>query len=293
MPSAPALRRFQVDNLPNEITFKNPEPLLAFLGAVCLLGFGSLNPHWRRLSMVAVFALNLLPLLIYAQRATPYSPIRYWEALISGGPEQRRLMNAVSPDLRLDEQVPGRLDHAFPGVLPAIYGVHSLHGYSSLSLGGAGQMGNPREANVRYDSTPGEETGRITVLHTNQVRFVWAGRQERAVRTVRETPNSIRLAIEPGSVDELIRTDTYYPGWHVATPKGIRQGRNRDGFSTFRIPSEAMELTLRYRPSYFPIMQMVCLTGIVITGVLLFSGIRRVRSAPTTEPVTDRASGLD
>jgi hypothetical protein len=37
MPGVPHLRRFQINNLPNDITFKNPEPLLAFLAALALL----------------------------------------------------------------------------------------------------------------------------------------------------------------------------------------------------------------------------------------------------------------
>jgi hypothetical protein len=197
-------------------------------------------------------------------------------------------MELVGRDLRLDERVPGRLDHAFPGMVPAIYGVHSLHGYSSIFLGGRGQMGTMRDANVRYVSTPGEKSGEITVLPPNQVRFVWAADQQRDARIVRETPNSVRLAIVAGPAGELIRTDTYYPGWRVASPRGITQGRDTNGFSTFRIPAEAMELTLRYQPSYFRIMQMVCLIGILITTVLLFSGFRRQRLSSTMQPATDR-----
>ena len=47
---APAYRDFQIRNFPNEISFKNPETLFAFLS---LLGLGGvlLRPRWRSSSV--------------------------------------------------------------------------------------------------------------------------------------------------------------------------------------------------------------------------------------------------
>jgi hypothetical protein len=274
MPSVPDLRRFQVANMPNEITFKNPEALLAYLGALCLLGLASANTQQRRVFAVGVFGLNLLPLLIFAQRATPYSPIHRWNALVEAGPEQKALIKLLGRDLRMTESAPTRLDFVFPGTTAALYGVHSLHGWASMTLAGPGQKGSRREYNVSYTTAPGSETGEITFLHTNQTRFVWRDMLDRGVTITRETPNSIELRIAAGSTGELVRTDTYYPGWRVESPKGIAQRRNGDGFWAFSIPTDATNLILRYRPSYSQATALICIGGLAATAGLLLLGIR-------------------
>ena len=274
MPSAPELRRFQVANLPNEITFKNPEVLLAFLGALSLLGVSSTNVRRRNLFAVGVFALNLLPLILFAQRGAPYSPVRYWHALLEGGPEQKALIKLLGRDLRMTEQVQSRLGDVFPGSTPALYRIHSLRGWASIALLGPGQGGTARDYNVSYATTPGSERGEITLLHTNQTRFVWADKQERNVTITRETLNSIELRIAAGPPGELVRTDTYYPGWRAERPEGIAQRRNSDGFWAFSIPAAATDLILRYRPSYFRTTAVISIMALAIAGGLLMLGAR-------------------
>jgi hypothetical protein len=280
LPSAPPLRRFQVDNLPNEVTFKNPEPLLAFAGALCLLGFVGMRPRYEHALAGGVFMLNLLPLLIFSSRGMPSSPVEYWNALLVGGPEQNAVIKATGRDLRLQERVSDRrLDTVFPGTTAAFYGVHSLQGYVSLILPGSTQTGDDRrDYNVLYESKPRQPDGQITVVTTNQVRFVWSNMQERKVRIIKETANSIRLHIEPGPPGELVRTDTYYPGWRVEMPKAISQRRNRDGFLALSIPTESIDVVLRYVPSQHHLTMPLCLVSLVVMGVLLCSGGLRRRS---------------
>jgi hypothetical protein len=281
LPSTPQLRRFQVDNLPNEITFKNPEPLLAFVGALCLLGFVGMRARYEHALAGGVFMFNLLPLLIFSSRGMPSSPVEYWNALLVGGPEQNAVIKATGRNLRLQEHGSDRLDYVFPGTTAAFHGVHSLQGYVSLVLPGSAQMGEDRrDYNVLYESQGRQPQGQMTVIATNQVRFVWSDKQEREVRIIKETPNSIRLHIEPGLPGELVRTDTYYPGWRVETPKSLKQHRNRSGFLTLSIPANSVDLVLRYVPSHHHLTMPVCLVSLVIMGVLLFLG--RLRRSPVS-----------
>jgi hypothetical protein len=269
---SPDLRRFQVDNLPNQITFKNPEPFLAFLGAAALLVFATAQSKPRQLAAVAVFACNLLPLLIFSSRSMPYSPISYWQALLQGGPEQRKVIELAGRDLRfLEGEIP-RLEHLLPGTTASLYGVHAMNRYTSLPLIGPGQGGSPRQNNIVRLGLASE----LMVPHTNQVRFVWANQQHRAVSIVGETPNSIHLRIEAGTAGELVRTDTYYPGWHAQKPASIAQRRNADGFLAFSIPPESTDLILRYRPSYFRITSWIAIGSLALAAGLLLKP-RRIR----------------
>jgi hypothetical protein len=178
-------------------------------------------------------------------------------------------MNATGPDLRLKESVLDRLDYVFPGTMAVLYGVHSLHGYVSLTLVGAGQTEHGRDHNVLYESESRRQHGKTTVLHTNQVRFVWSNKQERDVKIIKETANSIRLHIEAGPAGELVRTDSYYPGWRVDSPRTLKKGRNPDGFLTLSIPGESMDLTLRYVPSYHEITKPTSIVSLLLAGVLI------------------------
>lgn len=283
LPSSPELRRFQVNNLANEITFKNPEPLLAFLGCVALLGLASAQLKHRRIAAVSVFAFNLLPLLIFSTRSLPYSPVEYWEALLRGGPEQKNIVRMVGNDLRLLERVPDRFDHAFPGTTPSLYGVHAMGGYTSLPLRGPGQVGSARDYNVLRVVRQPRAEGELSIVRTNQVRFVWADEQGRELTIVRETPNSIQLRIAAGARGELVRTDTYYPGWRVERPEAITQRRNSEGFLAYSIPAQATELFLRYRPSHFGATILTSLISLAIIAGLLLFGIRRDRPRQTAQ----------
>jgi hypothetical protein len=274
MPTAPELRAFQVNNLANEVTFKNPEPLLAFLGALCVLGFISTPSRYRGIFATGVFTLNLLPLLIFSHRGMPRSPVEYWYRLLAGGSEQRAIIDVTGHDLRLKEEVFDRLDYAFPGTTAALYQIHPLHGYVSLGLIGPGQMGVRRDYNVLYVSERRKEHGEIRLVRTNQVRFVWSERGERPVRIIHETPNSIQLRIDAGVAGELVRTDTYYPGWRVEKPKAIAQHRNSEGFLALSIPAEATDLVLRYQPSWSQVTRPVCVASLAMVTALLVAATR-------------------
>jgi hypothetical protein len=280
MSGSAALRRFQVENLPNEITFRNPEPLLAFLGALSLVVFASTHSKRRQLAAAAMFTCNLLPLLMFSTRAMPYSPVKYWQALLAAGPEQRKVMEAAGRDLRLVERAPGRLNYVLPGTVPSLYRVHSMSGYTSFPLIGPGQANSAREYNILYVSERESDHGELTVVHTNQMRFLWESNETREVSIVEETPNSIHLRIGAGPSGDLVRTDTYYPGWHAEKPPSIVQRRTAQGFLAFAIPAEATDLVLRYRPSHYRATAMLCIGSLALTAALLLfrRGSRRQTS---------------
>ena len=89
----PRLRAFQVENLPREISFANPEPLLAFAG---LLGLAALllsaKLRARPSLWCGLLLLNLAPVLWFTHRFIPHPPVALWQKLLAGGPEQQRVM---------------------------------------------------------------------------------------------------------------------------------------------------------------------------------------------------------
>jgi hypothetical protein len=290
MARVPELRRFQINNLPDEITFKNPEPLLAFLGALCLLGLIKAKPRHQRVFASGVFALNMLPLLLFYSRSVPSSPVEYWHAILAGGPEHRKVLSQTGSSLRVKEKASDRLDYLFPGTLAGLYGVHTLHGYGALRPRAATEAGRLREENVFYESEWRRPEGQVTVLNSNQVRFVWANKQNRDVVIAGETLNSIRLSISSGAAGELVRTDTYYPGWRVESPASVAQHRNSDGFLAFSIPPTATELVLRYEPSWSKLTAPLCGAALAITGLLIASAAWRSSRRSTAAAGGDETS---
>jgi len=275
MPSTPDVRQFQVSNFSNEVTFKNPEPLLAFVGALFLFGFAAKKVKVRQFSAVGVFVCNVAPLLLFSARSQPYCPVEYWQALLTGGPEQRKVIDQATGGLRFTEHSPGRLDYVFPGTLPALYRVHSLISYTSFPLRGPGQSTSPRDYNLLYVSEQQRPEGDLRVLSTNQLRFTWANNQNRSVVIAGETLNTVRLRIAAGAAGELVRTDTYYPGWHVESPASVTQHRNGDGFLAFSIPPTATHLVLRYEPSWSNVTKPLSVAALITTGLLLASSAWR------------------
>jgi hypothetical protein len=273
MAAAPELRKFQVDNLPNDITFKNPEPLLAYLGALFVLQLAVATGRRRQLAAIMVLVLNVAPLLLFFFRFTPHSPIRQWNALLEGGPEQKRIMDTLSAHGRLTEQCSTRLDFAFPGVTACLYNVHTLLGYSSFPLKGPGQTDTPRVPNWVYTSELGATTGKLRLVQAENVRFMWANGENRAVRILNETPTSISFRVDPGPACQLIRTDTWYPGWRVAQPKGLGCHQNEDGFLTLDVPATGMDVLLRYRPSGFSITSTISVLSLIATGMVLIRSL--------------------
>jgi len=268
MPSSPELRTFQVNNLPREITFMNPEALIAFVGLLLLAAYtrpGFRSQPWM---LPAILACNLIPLLLFYNRFTPNSPIEQWDRLLKGGPEQQRVLAQLQPSLRLKETTTGKLDYVFPGVTACYYNLHTLSGYSSFALLKPGQTEQPREANLH--ATSDQTSTAYSDMNTDMIRFTWSEKQDRAVRITKETNNSITLHIAQGTPGELLRTDTNYPGWHVAKGAGVFAHRAASGFLAIQVPEAETEIVLEYKPSFSTLCNMASLFGLIATGFLLF-----------------------
>lgn len=257
---APELRRFQVKNLAREISIFNFETIISGLGVAALLaglyaGNGSSRRRWLSLALL----LNLVPELSFAKRFTSHSPVDRLTALLVGGPEQRRVAATVTENLRLADIAPGRFDRLFPGATSHYYGVHSSGGYSSFPLPDLKTLWNQEghaELGVWVDATyksdqRGLEAGELEVapLRATSSRFQWPNQQDRPVRIVSETLNTITVEVEKGPPGILWRTDRYYPGWRLLSPN-LETHVKQEAFLTVEVPSDKQVLVFHYRPRW-------------------------------------------
>lgn len=290
--AAPPLRQFQVANFPNEVTFRNRETFVAFLGLMVLGVFLLRRPARPQFWLNTILILSTLPLLWYGQRYIPMQPRVLWERIRAGGPEQQRVLAATRTDgLRLNETAAGQHEHVFPGAMAQLYQVHVLQGQSSLTLRHAGTLTQPGERvdPARYDyeyRSPerGMERGELVRSPASTpARFFWAQPMDRAVAITGETLNTITLEIGPGAAGELIRTDTYYPGWRIDSgPAGAQMKFESPCFARLQVPAGPARLTLRYEPRWWRTGICVALAGAVLLTVLLVVDVKRRKQCPQT-----------
>jgi hypothetical protein len=278
--SAPrALRVFQVNNWPNEVTFRNPETGLALLSALMLLVIFKLPRS--RLVQAAVLALNLAPLLLFANRFLPSSPVESWTLLLKGGPEQNRIRDLLAPiDGRLEERTPSMFECVFPGAAALYYRVHTFSSYAAFFLKTPEECRHLPPSNLMYASTNlGAASGEFINSHLGeQLRFIWKGEPQRHIKIVTETFNSILVTFEPGPEGQIIRTDSYYPGW-AASNEAIKLVRG--GLQTYSVPAGVGQIEFHYRPRFFHQALVASgLTGLVLVCASLVSLKRGTSQLP-------------
>jgi hypothetical protein len=271
---ATQLRKFQVANLPREITFLNIEPLLSFVSmlglAVCLIRPPTRN---RKFSMAAIMVLSTIPLLLFVHRYIPQQPTSLWQSLREGGPEQHRALDALTNGLRLREVSAGIHEWVFPGAFAQLYGVHSLQGHTSLSPTNASMVllpdgqPDPMYHDVTYTSPErGLERGQLQVRTEGPpARFHWAAASDRKVAIRNETLDTITLDFGPGAAGELIRTDTYYPGWQVApgTP-GVTMVVEPPFSARLHIPEGPCQVKLMFEPRFWRLGIMIAAASLLL-----------------------------
>lgn len=272
---ASTLRRFQVANFPNEVTFRNREVFTA-AGGMLLLGIWLLRPAKPRIWVNAILVLSTLPLLWFTQRFVPLHPMILWERIRAGGPEQRRVVEAMKPPgQRLRQTAPGAHEWAFPGSMGQLYGVHVLQGHSSLMLTNAGLLvaAGRNEATSLFDyeyrsEGRGLERGELMrITPSPSARFHWSSPNERQVAIESESLNTLTLAISPGTEGDLIRTDTFYPGWRIEAPADATMEFESPCFTRIHLPGPTTRLKLRYEPRWFRAG-----LGIAAVSLLLLGG---------------------
>jgi hypothetical protein len=288
----PALRSFQVENLPREISIQNPETIVAFVSLIALAIYVR-RPPPTYLPQFAIAALNFLPLIFFFCRYVPNYPVAYWERLLSGGPEQHRVVDLINPDhFRLLEKAPSFSDMLFPNDMGHLWRAHTVHGYSALqplslyNWHSAVESLAPPIADFIYASEErGVQTGKLTQLSKGKSSRVHC--DQRPVEITAETMNTLTVSIAPGTPDRLLRTDTFYPGWQ-AELNGQSIPLERDDstpFSSINLPASESNsiLIYTYRPSHFILTILLSFVAcILVLGLLVYHPLK-LRSA--TKPV--------
>ena len=277
MGAAPKLRAFQVDNLPNEISFANPEPLLAVVG---LLGLSVLllSPKLRARSSLwcALLFLNVAPVLWFTHRFIPHQPVALWRELLAGGPEQRRVMAQMrDTPLRLWEIAPTSYDQLFPYALSHLYHVRTVHGYSALQPHSLDWLPSAEKDRWREQMADWIYESPVTGLDQGQfrpnatpglARFQWADHQTRKFQVEDIGMNTIRVTFQPGDGPaQLLWTDTWYPGWQASVDgQPVLLEKVEPTFSRVEIASAARTLVLHFEPRFLPLGKKLVLVGALL-----------------------------
>jgi hypothetical protein len=268
----PALRSFQVENLPHEISWQNPETIFAFVSLVALAIYLR-QPRSGAFGRVALLVVNFLPPIFFFCRYVPDDPAANWERLLAGGPEQRRVAAALNPGhLRLLEESPGLNEMLFPNNMGHLQQVHTVHGLSALQPASLFHWPSderpPAElvSDFVYRSDHrGEEVGELTrVTNEGTSRLSCSHRK---VAVVAETMNTLTVRIEPGSADTLVRTDTFYPGWRAQVDgEPIPVEHSTVPFSTVKLPASktGFTITYAYRPSFAAVTTWLSAIAVLI-----------------------------
>ncbi len=283
---SPDLRKFQVANWTNEVTFKNPETAIAFAGLIALGLILVRPPPQPRPWLHATLVVSTIPLLLFVHRYIPMQPLARWESVRSGGPEQRRVIEKIGPEkLRLFENAPSGHDFVFPGAMAQLFKAHVMHGHSSLILRHAGfkdEEGaiSPSLYDYEYVSSKrGEEIGDL-LARTNGplARFHWSPPLGRKISIVSETLCSLTLAVAPGPAGDLIRTDTYYPGWKISPPiEGTTFQFEPPCFARLHVPAEVTQLRIEYTPRFLRLGIAFAGGAAVLIAVLMATLVKRAR----------------
>jgi hypothetical protein len=297
--ASPALRVAQIERLPGELSFQNPEPVLAGLS---LLGLGWLllpSGHRRaRLGLPALLALNLMPAVVFCGRFIPHQPVTLWQQIRAGGPEHHKVAPLLTDKpTRLFETAPGVNERLFPHALAHLFRVRIVQGYAALqprSLSGLPpeeqQRYLPQLADYVYHSaTRGLRAGLLTTNSTpGLARFQWLIPSSRTI-TVRDVSlGTIELTISAGDPATLLWTDTQFSGWTCrANNQSIPLEPTAPCFTRLSVPAGPQTLLLHYRPTYLTLglvlagVGAVSCLGLLRTGVGSAAGMRRLGDGRT------------
>ena len=87
--------------------------------------------------------------------------------------------------------------------------------------------------------------------------------------------NTLTISIGPGVADQLVRTDTFYPGWRAKlNEQPIPLEHGGSPFSTINLPaSDATSIiTYTYRPSHLvATTRLSVFTALLVIGIILCS----------------------
>ena len=278
---APALRELQLGRFPREISFADPEALLAAAGWVMLAAL-LYRPAWRAKPVLwhATLALNLAPLLLFAGRYIPRHELALWQRIEAGTPVQRQVASALAADGgRLWEPESRMTKNLFPGALGHLFGVRTLRGYSALHPKALAEL--PDEVRDPLLTRCGDAVyagGRFSAA-TGGGRFLWEDGRAARPKFIQLGLGAFRLEFAAPQSGTLVWTDTQYPGWRVQVDGQEAALRpSPPCFATITIPPGSRVVEFRYRPRFLNFGLLAALAGIAGTALCAAMPRRRARS---------------
>lgn len=285
--TAPALRRFQVANLPREISLQNPEALLAVASLLLMAGFIHAKGIITGSRTAALLAFCISPAILFHMRFSPSHSTLLWRRMLQGGPIQKEAMAMVGAHERLMEMAQNGTGTSsgkmvFPNALSALWGVHVVHGYSALvpiSLFRYPHNATPPpkgwHADVCYENQADAHRFFSIEQPSGSARFQpLEPRTKRSLNIVRETQNTLTLRIAPGEPFSMIRTDTYYPGWRaVFEYKPVAMSLFGACFTRVDVPASERpgEIVFTYAPCHLRAASIAGGIGVLVIGWLFVS----------------------
>lgn len=272
---ATALRKFQVDNFPFEVSLINPETVFSLISLLLIsASMSAASAQNRRNLAYCAVIVSLLALITFAGRFIPDQPMEMLKRLKAGGPAQQQGVELVRGNngriLDPDMQV-------FPYAMGALYKVHTVHGYSALQPAGIFQR--PKEISLSdgYGADfsvhllgSGALLVEMLSPHPPLGRFV--SRDGPQISVAHETLNSLTLLFDKVAPATFYRTDTVYPGW-ASSPSAAAILAVQDIRTLIKIESPLPEnkLQLLYRPTHWPAAMVVasCAVTFVVLLVLI------------------------
>lgn len=254
---AKGLRAFEVRQFPHEITFANVETLFAWLSLDALaawLAFASRRPGM--LPAVALLALNLAAPVLFLHRYLPHAELVWWERLRDGGPDQNAVAALLRPERRrLGENATAEFMALMPADFAHFYTVHTMTGYSTLkplSFPFFPDVEYAKAWDYLYKTTALDGTGELVQRPGGgTARFLWLGEPARPIHITDEFLNRLEVEFPAGPAGALLRTDTFYPGWHAATADSqpLPLEKTESIFSRIAIPEGVTRVVFRYEPT--------------------------------------------
>jgi len=273
-PGASALRNFQVENFPAEVSLLNPETILSFVALLMLsAALGSRSQILRRRLSYTAVAASLCSLLIFAGRFIPNHPVEMLDRLRAGGPVQQEAIDLV---IGSDGRILDRDMQVFPYAMAALYRVHTVHGYSALQPPGIFRRPEgdalPEEFGADFDIQLSGSTGLIvqrTSENPPEARFSTPNGV--SVEIANQTLNQISLTYSNGLPSAIFRSDTYYPGWRFAPDEEFSATPYKLGSMIKPIRGVFPEnLQIIYRPSLMlPAYFFAALASIFVVAMIV------------------------
>jgi hypothetical protein len=271
-PGASALRNFQVENFPAEVSLLNPETVSSFVALLMLsAALGSRSQILRRRFSYTAVAVSLCSLLIFAGRFIPNHPVEMLDRLRAGGPAQKEAIDLV---IGSNGRILERDMQVFPYAMAALYRVHTVHGYSALQPPGIFRRPEgdalPEEFGADFDIQLSGSTGLIVQRASEkppEARFSTPNGV--SVEIANQTLNQISLTYSDGLPSAIFRSDTYYPGWRFASDEEFSATPYKLGSMIKPIRGVfPKNLQILYRPSLLlPASFLAALASIIVAAM--------------------------